>query len=385
MKSKLICFFILFTFVLHGCLADLITISNNETDFSGDWSGFVLSDGSSNSPNTTKPDNMVYLKLNQDNKSITGNLVTLIPGLENAIQENISGTVANNKTSFDLSLVDIILEKIDDNNLLVNWTTLYGQSGNLYLTKTQVSQYFNSIPLINENKLDRIGGTGTPVIFIHGFNSNSEAWDDMIEELNKKGFLNNHEVWTYQYNWLDNISDNGADLLEKINNANIKSPPILISHSMGGLVARSYIAKGGQINKLVTIGTPNTGFTFPSTMTSLMPWLNTTGMGDLSSSSDFMKELNQNENDINNRSNYYTWAGTISGSRESDSTWSWANAYHDSLKIPWMLISEDNDGIVPVSSALLDNTNKEPTQNLDHIDLTNPYKAVDILNFINSL
>ena len=99
--------------------------------------------------------------------------------------------------------------------------------------------------------------TGPPVIFVHGMGGSIAEWEGILSNLTAE-FKSRHNVYTYQYNWQDSLMINGRVLRDSVA-AHGLADPILIAHSMGGLVSRAYVANGGQITKLVTLGTPHLG------------------------------------------------------------------------------------------------------------------------------
>jgi len=140
-----------------------------------------------------------------------------------------------------------------------------------------------------------------PVIFIHGLNSSALAWAEPGSSF--KDFLTSHGGWTFggspaydpNTNTVNGILGNGdfytvdfsgntyfgldvqggelsAVIQAVLVNNPGKSKVILVAHSMGGLVAREYvqglskdfrtlqyIAYRGDVDKLVTVGTPHQG------------------------------------------------------------------------------------------------------------------------------
>jgi pimeloyl-ACP methyl ester carboxylesterase len=144
-----------------------------------------------------------------------------------------------------------------------------------------------------------------PVILIHGFNSDSDTWDDFTEYLTTQGWYENpNNIIHFDLNDDDDnskspLSDvkyisggtNDADFyridfdngelsnqaaivkqgyaiemaIEKVLTATQKDKVILFGHSMGGLAAREYLQNRTQadgqhhVAKLITSGTPHRG------------------------------------------------------------------------------------------------------------------------------
>lgn len=90
------------------------------------------------------------------------------------------------------------------------------------------------------------------------------VYDRLIATFNTNQFLNNDKFFVYAYDWRLPM-DKQADLLQKYLE-NIAGNYVLkinfISHSLGGLVLRSFLARYGlyfNINKTITLGTPHFG------------------------------------------------------------------------------------------------------------------------------
>lgn len=75
------------------------------------------------------------------------------------------------------------------------------------------------------------------------------------------GLILNQNFYIYGYDWRQNMVDAGAQLKEFLDS--IPSDKVnIVSHSLGGLVARSYIQENPnthKVDKLVTLGTPHAG------------------------------------------------------------------------------------------------------------------------------
>lgn len=92
----------------------------------------------------------------------------------------------------------------------------------------------------------------------------AKVYDRLINTFVENGYRENDALWIYAYDWRQQM-DIQADLLKyyidtKINDHEAELN--FIAHSLGGLVARSFIDKYGQdyaLNKTITIGTPNSG------------------------------------------------------------------------------------------------------------------------------
>lgn len=72
-------------------------------------------------------------------------------------------------------------------------------------------------------------------------------------------FSNTYDVLYFPYDWRQSCSEAAQNLNSYINNLNY-AQVVLVAHSMGGLVASSYLAMGvsqrNKVEKLITLGTP---------------------------------------------------------------------------------------------------------------------------------
>jgi hypothetical protein len=84
-----------------------------------------------------------------------------------------------------------------------------------------------------------------PVVLVHGMTGAMTNWDTVVMNLSET-FKAKHDVWEFQYNWKDSIHINGRALRNSVNLHGLVDP-IVVAHSMGGLVSRSYVANGGKI------------------------------------------------------------------------------------------------------------------------------------------
>ncbi len=113
----------------------------------------------------------------------------------------------------------------------------------------------------------------TPVIMVHGFTGDKSTWELLDRMLSQKGFMSNREDY-YLVNRETGTMDiqSQAEMLSSIitlekvlftrSNVMINRFDI-VSHSMGGLIARYYstlsAAKGTGVRKIIMVGTPNHG------------------------------------------------------------------------------------------------------------------------------
>lgn len=251
-------------------------------------------------------------------------------------------------------------------------------------------------PYLFETVFTTPAPTGPPVIFVHGMGSTLAAWDSMLANLDD-GFKSRHNVYRYQYNWQDSVMINGRKLKEFVDSYELVDP-IIVAHSMGGLVSRAYVASGGQITKLVTLGTPHLGSALANILF-IRSDLNTPGPGDMKPDGPFITGMVTNALDVANRNKYFCIAGRMGGHFETTPPyqWVWNEPYYKDLMngvvcTGWKLLLNygPNDGLVNESSSLFVSGGVNlvfPTPQLyiDHNHLVHPSVAPTILNYINSL
>lgn len=253
--------------------------------------------------------------------------------------------------------------------------------------------------------------TGPPVIFIHGMGANMKCWIgtsglgptyNLVNQLSA-AFKAKHDIWLFQYNWKDSIIINGRALRDSVVRYGLVDP-ILVGHSMGGLVSRGYIVSGGSITKLVTLGTPHLGTQLVELIdVPLFCMMNYPGPRNMMPAPEgkYIKMILDSPTDIANRGKYYAIAGQITGEFATINGvpgWKWAiypaDWYSSIDKLGYFLFKglipfPDNDGLVPVPSGLFNNggvTNPLQIQQwIDHFDLIRPMYAPQILDYINTL
>jgi pimeloyl-ACP methyl ester carboxylesterase len=96
------------------------------------------------------------------------------------------------------------------------------------------------------------------VVFIHGYFGSGGAFYPMASHLASLGLAPRQ----LQYNYLPSgsVAEHADRLAERIHRAHPDGPVCVVSHSLGGLIARYYAqVLGGRIDGLVTIGTPHRG------------------------------------------------------------------------------------------------------------------------------
>lgn len=237
---------------------------------------------------------------------------------------------------------------------------------------------------------------GPPVIFVHGMGGKMTEWDSILANLDAS-FKSRHNVYCYQYNWQDSVMINGRILKDFVVSYGLVDP-ILIAHSMGGLVSRAYVANGGQITKLVTLGSPHLGSVLAN-LVFLRSDLDTPGPKDMKPNGQFITTMITNPLDVANRKKYYCIAGRMGGhfSTTPPYKWIWNEPYYKDVLngivcTGWQLLLPygQNDGLVNESSALFEGGGVNlvfpgPQLYIDHMHLVYPSLAPTIMDYIRDL
>ncbi len=124
---------------------------------------------------------------------------------------------------------------------------------------------------VSDDQTTKLAATGKiPIILIHGWqifrdaSDPQDTWDKFISYFNSDiDLTNKFKLYSFTYDTTQFIDDNGNKLASKISSLFPSQKNIIIvAHSMGGLVAHSYIQKhsgGSKVIKLITLGTPYHG------------------------------------------------------------------------------------------------------------------------------
>ncbi|MEI6157384.1 MAG: alpha/beta hydrolase, partial [Atribacterota bacterium] len=270
-----------------------------------------------------KPEYIFYLRINQVGTRVFGQLsrVTSSGFLEGSLSGQRKEATIEFVAKFKDESITFTGSWLNDRRGWVGkWVSDQGDSGEaIFLSKTvdlnQIKGIFG-----NKNELIFKGGNGQPVIFVHGIMSDGSRWDKSLEQLQAHNYFEDHQVWVFQYNWRDPIVLNGEDFLKRLNEAGIHDP-VIVAHSMGGLVSRSCIAQGGEIERLITLGTPHNGTPLANFGALLLgssnfgEWVQNVlfpGLSDMKETSSFIADLNSNQRDIQQREKYVVFSGGMS-------------------------------------------------------------------------
>lgn len=400
MKKILFLLFIVNYFLISGCSDNSVPVSNN-TYFSPYWEmhvgndsvithhyGFVLAVTDGQITGTAEIIDTVARNSGTVAGTIINNAITATVNFDtDAYDFKFEGTKSDLIISGKLIFTSVQEPGKDagKDTLDVNLVNTFNQALNFGEPAPPNPYLFNPVFITPTP-------TGPPVIFVHGMGGSIAEWQGILSILTDD-FKSRHNVYTYQYNWQDSLLINGRVLRDSVK-ANGLVDPILIAHSMGGLVSRAYVANGGQITKMITFGTPHLG-TALANILYLKPDLNTPGPKDMKPNGQFITEMQTNKYDVANRSKYYCIAGRMGGHFESNK-WVWNEPYYkDALNgivcTGWQLLLPygKNDGLVNETSALFESGGVNlplPAQlYIDHMHLVYPALAPDIMNYINGL
>ena len=108
---------------------------------------------------------------------------------------------------------------------------------------------------------DIIRGTHLDIL---GKKYDSKTFEGLITELEGSGYVENTNLFVFPYDWRKSNAESAEKLKDKINKILVDTGADkvdLVAHSMGGLVAKKYIADfgGAKVGQLIFIGTPQLG------------------------------------------------------------------------------------------------------------------------------
>jgi triacylglycerol lipase len=144
-----------------------------------------------------------------------------------------------------------------------------------------------------------------PILFVHGWNSNSSTWNTMISRFKADGWTT-AELNNWSYNYSQSNATTASQIATKVNQilaATGATKVDLISHSMGGLSTRYYIKNlggGPKVDDWVSLGGPNHG-----TNTSYFCF--STACSEMRPGSSFLKALNSGDETPDVGVNWLTW------------------------------------------------------------------------------
>jgi len=351
--------------MMTGCNNDNPVAETEQISFdiSGEWTGHILLDGLGNE--RTSDSSYIFIVV-QNNNSITASLS--MPdefGFNSPI--NFTGEISNDSTltmngfsDKELNIygtwqkdktLDIAIEGVEEENQFV----IFHKEEDLLTSPLKINEFEL------KKKLGEIG-TGRSIILVHGMNDDADSWNEMLDYFDKHGVDTTNNVWVFQYNWILHISENGIYMQnmisEKQDEGEITQNPIIIAHSMGGLVSRSYIIlSSGNFHRLVTLSTPHLG----SFLAHIVPGGSTHGVGDMIPGHQFLDDLNSNSFEKTQRSKYWLLNGRIGtypsckkciGDHCAYFCYDWHNPDPTNIeKVGHGKLDKPNDGMVTNASA----------------------------------
>ncbi|MBL4560101.1 MAG: hypothetical protein JKX79_03865 [Labilibaculum sp.] len=343
-----------------SCRKSVVETEQISMDINGEWLGYLMSDGLGNEKTS---DSSYTFDVIQSNNLLTATLgIPAEFGFNSSI--SFSGEIHSDSTLNMISTNNDTELKIfgtvnEDKSLeiVIDGAEQERQFILMYMEEHLLtSSYSNAHKL--ELKLGQIG-TGRSIILVHGMNDNANSWKEMLAYLDEHDIDATNNVWIFEYKWWEPIAYNGYKMsemvTEKQNENKITQHPIIIAHSMGGLVSRSYIKGHGDFYRLVTLSTPHLG----SKLSHFVPFGTVSGVGDLIPGHDFLNELNSDTYEKAQRSKYWLLNGRISTYPAClDPIFHIPTCYHwhhpeptHIEKIGHGKLNKPNDGMVANSSA----------------------------------
>lgn len=144
-----------------------------------------------------------------------------------------------------------------------------------------------------------------PILFVHGWNSNSSTWNTMVSRFAADGWTPS-ELNNWSYNTSQSNATTAQQIATKVNQilaATGAAKVDLISHSMGGLSTRYYVKNlggGSKVDDFVSLGGPNHG-------TNTAYFCFSTACGEMRPGSSFLKSLNAGDETPDVGVNWLTW------------------------------------------------------------------------------
>jgi triacylglycerol lipase len=144
-----------------------------------------------------------------------------------------------------------------------------------------------------------------PILFVHGWNSNSSTWTTMVNRFAADGWTT-AELNNWSYNTSQSNATTAGQIQTKVDQilaATGAAKVDLISHSMGGLSTRYYVKNlggGAKVDDWVSLGGPNHG-------TDTANFCVSTACSEMRVGSTFLKSLNSGDETPGTTVNWLTW------------------------------------------------------------------------------
>ncbi len=325
-------------------------------------------------------------------------------------------------------------DALNKDHFVADWKSSTGHSGTIIFTSVDSNTNIDALNLEGQTHsavpselaaLKKDGGTGQLLVFVHGLMSHATVWDKIVDRLKAEGYFKKYEIWRLDYDTRQPFEEIGLEFYDLMKEKGLLNRnPIIVAHSMGGLVSREFVTLAGGCEELITLGTPHVGtpegaggiFTGPGTVEMLPCSLNLLALYEKESKLMYVGNIHVTPFD-----SYAVVSGKITGS------WKWITVrkclshcppfgpccadikvytfvfdrdYNPLLKAGWVYIKtagfgEDNDGAVPTASAnfcagprdkfpceICPHIRDKHFTNYDHFMLTDPDVAPDVYAFI---
>ena len=108
---------------------------------------------------------------------------------------------------------------------------------------------------------DRLGPCARPLLLVHGYGCSRGVWWWLRRRLEAAGFSVATVSLAPPYSSIGKLVPQLAQRIDDVCRATGAGHVVLIGHSMGGLVCRSYLARHGssRVDRLITIASPHSG------------------------------------------------------------------------------------------------------------------------------
>ncbi|MDZ4228506.1 MAG: hypothetical protein U1E54_04650, partial [Candidatus Levybacteria bacterium] len=151
---------------------------------------------------------------------------------------------------------------IDDDGHGGMYSHLYPAGEKVWINKLQAvlpgeDDYFDVLRMETDGQTSEANLELTGTLF--------DSYNDTINFFTSQGYILNQDLFVFPYDWRKDISGTKNFLdneIQQIKTQTGSAKVDIVAHSMGGLVARNYIAdvdKASNVRKLFTLGTPHLG------------------------------------------------------------------------------------------------------------------------------
>ena len=108
---------------------------------------------------------------------------------------------------------------------------------------------------------DRLPRCPRPLILVHGYGCSRGVWWFLRRQFEAAGHVVATVSLAPPYTSIGKLVPQLAQRIEEVCAATGADQVVLVAHSMGGLVCRSYLARhgGGRVERLITIASPHSG------------------------------------------------------------------------------------------------------------------------------